>query len=1117
MAKRTHFNAISRLNLFRALLVVMFLTVGIAQSFSQTQKKISLKVSNTPLPTVLNKIEDLSGCKISFTYDEAQQYRVTVNVRNQPVNDVMTEVLRNTQMEFTIKGKFITVYKSNRPFRSNSSVDQQNATRTVKGVVRDSDGEPLVGATVKVIGKKLYALADMNGNFSIDGVSGNDRLEISYVGMETMTVHVRNSQAIVMKPNNSLEDVVVTGMFRKSTSTFTGAAVTVTREELQNFGNRNALQSLANIDPAFNILQNNEYGSDPNRLPDVQIRGAASIPNVNELQDESRQGLNTPLVILDGFESSLQALIDLNENEIESITILKDASATAIYGARGANGVIVVERRKPEVGRLRVSYSSYLNIEAPDLTSYNQLNAREKLEIERLAGKYEDDSSVANTVALQQQYNYLLAKINQGVDVDWMSKPVRTGYGQRHNLRLEGGNHSFTYSAAVQYHTTVGVMKGSERENFNGNINLSYMTQNVRFFNTTSLGFINSNETPYGRFSQYAEMNPYFEPYDEYGELKKTLATEGAGANARWGNGIANPLWNPTTKSYDKSASTSISDNFAIDWSVTRDFRVRGSISLLKTISESKGFESPEHTTFAYETDILKKGSARRTNSTSNSISGQLNLQYSHVFADKHSLYMGANFNVRQSDSESNSVSALGFVNENFDFMSMALGYDTDGKPYGSESTTRSMGSTYNINYAYDNRYFTDFTYTIDGNSAFGAKTHFGSFWSAGLGWNIHNEPFMKNIKWLNKLKIRASFGTNGSQNFSSYQALSTYRYDSNSRYYKWIGANIANLGNENLKWQRKFNQNYGIETEFLDRRLMLNLDYYIETTSDQISSINIPNSTGFSSYIENIGKVRNTGIEARITGTVLRNKQKGISWMLSASVGRNNNKIISLSQAMIDAQAAYEADDSSNPYIIYKPGNSMNAIWVVPSYGIDPATGKELFKGEDGHPTYTWSAKLLANCGEGQPKYRGSLNSTFRWKKFLFTFSMGYRLGGQLYNSTLIGKVENVNVNYNVDRRVFTDRWQQPGDKALFKGIKETDSTKKTSRFIQNESTFQGNSINLSYDWDSKWLRKNLHIERLTLHGGLDDIFYLSTVKRERGTSYPYSRQITMSISAMF
>ena len=256
-----------------------------------------------------------------------------------------------------------------------------------------------------------------------------------------------------------------------------------------------------------------------------------------------------------------------------------------------------------------MNYYGSLNIEIPDLTSYDLLNAREKLELEYLVGKY-DARNVATDVNLKRQYNYLLSQVNKGVDTYWLSKPLRTGVGQTHNLRVEGGDYTFRYSASVQFNNTVGVMKESERKNFNGSLMLSYQHETLRFTNNTMLGFNNSSETPYGSFSDYVNMNPYFEPYDEYGNVIKTLGLLGDGASSRWSKGIANPLWNPETNTYDKSNSTSITNNFAINWDVFKGFTLRAALGVVYSMGGGDMFYSADHTMFAdyTEDEMMEKG-----------------------------------------------------------------------------------------------------------------------------------------------------------------------------------------------------------------------------------------------------------------------------------------------------------------------------------------------------------------------------------------------------------------------------------------------------------------------------------------------------------------------------
>ena len=270
----------------------------------------------------------------------------------------------------------------------------QGSKRTMKGQVKSESGEPLIGVTVYGADGKVSGVTDMDGMYHIDIPTSLTVVRFSYVGMNPVSITIEpGTTAVVrnlsMQSSTTIKDVVVTGIFQKNKEAFTGAVATITNKELKEFGNKNLLTSIANIDPSFNLLANNQYGSDPNRLPDVQIRGTAHLPTLTNLQDNTRTDLNTPLIILDGFEISLARMVDLNEDEVESITLLKDGSATAIYGSRGANGVIVIKRKTPQTGRLRFSYSGSLNVEVPDLSDYHLLNAADKLELERRSGYYQ--------------------------------------------------------------------------------------------------------------------------------------------------------------------------------------------------------------------------------------------------------------------------------------------------------------------------------------------------------------------------------------------------------------------------------------------------------------------------------------------------------------------------------------------------------------------------------------------------------------------------------------------------------------------------------------------------------------------------------------------------------
>lgn len=311
---------------------------------------------------------------------------------------------------------------------------------TIKGKVTDKDDVPLPGVTILLKGTTLGITTDMNGEYSLTiPETETPVLIFSFIGMKKEEIHVAGRtvvNVVLQDKQTTVDEVVVTGIYSRKKESFTGSSQTYKAEDLKMVGNQNLLQSLKTLDPAFNILENNQYGSDPNRLPDVEIRGKTSIVGFKEQFGEDP---NQPLFILDGFETTLQTIMDLSMDRIASVTILKDAASTAIYGAKAANGVIMVETKAPAQGRVRLSYNGSFDVSFADLSAYNLMNAEEKLEFELLSGRFESNL-LFGTEEKMTRYNRLLAEVKKGVDTYWMSEPLRTAFNQRHNVYIEGGD-----------------------------------------------------------------------------------------------------------------------------------------------------------------------------------------------------------------------------------------------------------------------------------------------------------------------------------------------------------------------------------------------------------------------------------------------------------------------------------------------------------------------------------------------------------------------------------------------------------------------------------------------------------------------------------------------------
>ena len=368
----------------------------------------------------------------------------------------------------------------------------------ISGVIKDTQGETLPGASVRVRETKAGAVTDNDGKFTISVPLGQTvTLDFSYVGMQPQSKKYDGkknytNQVIVLAEKGDMEEVVVTGLFDYKSSTFTGSAVSYTQEDLKLVSNGNVLKTIQTIDPSFIVDMNSINGSNPNFMSDITIRGKASFSG---LQGEYSGNPNAPLFILDGFEASQQQIFDLDINRIKSVTVLKDGAAKAIYGSKASNGVIVVETILPEAGRLRITYTGDVNVEVPDLTTYDLCNATEKLQVELNSGRYTANSPYYQAL-LDEQYNRTAIDVARGVDTYWLSQPLRSGVGNKHTAYIEGGTEEMRYAASLMYNNVAGVMKKSDRTTLSGNINLSYRYKQWMFRNSLSVNGNRADDSP---------------------------------------------------------------------------------------------------------------------------------------------------------------------------------------------------------------------------------------------------------------------------------------------------------------------------------------------------------------------------------------------------------------------------------------------------------------------------------------------------------------------------------------------------------------------------------------------------------------------------------------------
>ncbi|MCI1639766.1 MAG: SusC/RagA family TonB-linked outer membrane protein [Bacteroidales bacterium] len=1007
--------------------------------------------------------------------------------------------------------------------------------KAVSGTVYDENGVEMIGVAVyDAENLKSGVITDNDGKYTISVGPDCKAVTVSCMGYITEIVPLEKAGRIELRiDNQSIQETVVTGIFTRKKDSFTGAVQTISSEDLKRVGNANVIQSLKNLDPSLMVMANLEQGSNPNTMATLQLRGASTlVSETTSLKSDFLDDANTPLFVLDGFETNLEKIQDMDMNRIQSITILKDASAKAIYGSKGANGVIVIETKALTNERTRVTYTGSMTFEAPDLTSYNLCNARQKLEIERREGYYENLVSDSESLAASLQlYNDRLKTALEGESTYWLSKPLRMGIGNKHSIGIELGDKNLKSYSSFSYNNVQGTMKGSYRKVFSGDMNLSYRKDKWLFRDIMSISYMNSEDSPYGSFDEYTTLNPYYSPYDSDGNIKKILYSgyyTYNGKSISLGNYVVNPMYNATIGTKSESNYLDFTNNFYAQYQLLPSTKIvaRFGIDTERTYSEE--FEPADHTDYANvesgSDDYLSRGKYDATHGSYTTFSGDVSAQFNHTFNKLHDVFATAQYNISQTKYDEVENYTEGFPNSNMTSITYARQYATDKTPTGSDGLNRNLGVLLTGGYSYDNRYMADATIKESASSVFGTDNRWGTFWSLGLAWNLHNEQFLKSKGWIKELKIRSSVGTSGNQSYTTNTSLPVYTYYNSKYYNNFTGAILDNMENENLGWEAKMDYDLGID--FRTERLNSTIDFYISDTKNMVFSRGILPSTGFDSVSDNLGKVRNKGVEISVSYTVYQSGSSYVSVL--GKVAYNDNKILKISDALRNYNKQQQESASktltTSPIVQYYDGMPMNSIWAVRSLGIDPVSGNEIFLDKDGNMTDEWSAGDLVNCGSSDPRFNGNFGFNGEIKGFGASVIFTFYGGGKLYNTTLLNKVENTEIENNVDKRIFDGRWYYSGQVAKYRDGSGTvnaygyssSMTKATTRFVQRNNVMSISSVSFYYEFPMELVRK-LKMERLRATLYANDLATFSSIDIERGTSYPYAKSFSISLTATF
>lgn len=1005
--------------------------------------------------------------------------------------------------------------------------------------------------------KNTVAVKDFASSKSIDSVLVTMGKESGYSNSKGIVVFENNSDSIIIlsKPGYSRvgkkissssvsvrmmkTDEGMSGYFvgnalaQNANSMFSGSAITVTGEELRKVSSLSLLDGLKFYVPSLAVVRNNSNGDNPNSVPQINLRGPGNFPFSAPLtKDNNDRGVqlapsvadyiasnilsnSSPVILLDGIQVSAQTILDIDLNRIKDVVVLKDAVATAGYGMRGGNGVIAVQTNKPQ-GRFEISFSEQVQMASAELSSYRPLSAKQKLEIEKNSGIFK---GVLEPVYLSR-YNQAY---QNNVNTDWLAIPLRNGISTKHALALSAGNEDIMYSLNAAYNDVEGVMKGSYRKNLDLGAYFGGRIGALTFNNKFSYLGSNAANSAYGQFDSYVKMNPYWQVSDPLtGKVQKMVESNTISGQLF---SFENPAYNASLSTLDHTDYSRFSNLTNLNWTIGSGFQLNGVASITRQSDELNYFLPPNHTVFKDITpdNLFKRGLYAYTSNSFMDVQAGLRLQYQQDF-DKHHIFVNVGQNVSQTSGESESIAVAGFAADRLADIGFGIGYAIP-KPVSSKIITRYAATFGNVAYSYDNRYQVDLSGSMDFYSGLDKGAAFGAI---GFSWNVNNEEFLKTVKWIDLLKIKGSFGISGSQGFLSYLNRTTYDYYTNQQYIPagsglgtigtGLGAYLTGYASKNLQSPQTFKQDMGVDAAFFNNRVAFNFNAYRQLNYRMVLPVRAPASSGYQnfSYYDNYGEIENKGFEMGLMARVYQSERNRLRLSVMANALLAMDKITA-SGSYLNDQNDY--NDNVEPQDVIQPkyvaGRSVYAIWAVPSLGIDPQSGKEVFQKKDGSATTIWDAADKVFAGNLTPEWSGSFGTEATFRQFSFAAFFNYQFGAKVYNQTM-ADMENANVNDNLDARIFNaGRWVPGMTNAKYKSLFNS-PTYATTRLVEKDNKIRCSSILLGYMLP-KVLAEKVKAKKLELKCMVNNAFDMGGADMQRGIYYPFQRSYTFILNANF
>lgn len=1041
----------------KTLLLLGVLLFGFTVS-AQSQK-VSLDFKNERVEKVLASIKSQTGMSLVFSDQLVDVNRkVTMQLKDVTLKEALTRLLSGTDLTFEIRNNKIYFIEKKAVSRPGSK------KKRVTGVVKDVMGEPLIGANVVEKGRSTNGvITDFNGKFTLE-VDESASLVVSYIGylVQDIPTKGKGDFHIVLKEDaNTLDEVVVTGYGDFKKATYTGSASVLTTEKLEALPVVSVGQMIESNIPGISVVAGTS--SQPGAKTTLRVRGIASM-NASTEPLYVLDGVPIPSYDLSNFTSMSEAggmgvIETLNPADIESITVLKDAASASLYGAKGANGVVLITTKKGKEGKLRVNMAAKYGITDFAYTYRPLMGGEERRELihEGLVN-FQLDKGVSEQEA--QQYadaniDQYAKRLSQGYS-DWESALFKKGYQQDYNLSASAGNQNSSFIGSLGYTKQTGVSLNSEMERFTGRVDASNKYKKVEFGMNASFSWTKNVHLPEGKFYGsaiyaskvnltpstpiYNEDGTYASGYRENNGYNPVLEAEVNDYYARTVRAMG------TAKiAYNVWDNLKISSVFTVDYSLTKDFF----------------FQSPEGRDGA-----TYQGRGRMQMTDRMRYTSQNNLTYSKTFG-KHSVSAVAAFEVMKYDYEDLYAAKKTYGQD----INTSLGNAAD--PIDADQKLQEdalMSYVASVNYSYGDKYYASFSFRRDGSSRLSPDTRWGNFWSLSASWRLSQEKFMQSLKSvLSDLKLRASYGVNGNLPSSYYGYQSTYTTGAfyNGKPSPWE----STLGNEELTWEKNYALNLGLDIGLFSR-VNVSLDWYTRTTKDLLMSKQLNSISGFSSLLTNVGQMRNTGVELEVRSNNI--KTKDFSWTTAFNLSHNKNKILKLADLPWFVDGRY----------VRKEGYPFNTIYLREYAGVDPETGSALYYDNQQDENGNYTKNKVTDPGQASPiplkditpTISGGFMNTFNYKFIDLSFNLSYSFGGYSYdNASYILQDDGYSVisNKSTEQR---RRWQKPGDITdvpRFVYGNKKGGNYNSSRAIHSTDHIRLKSLILGLNAPKAWLQK--------------------------------------------